>query len=132
MNRSALDRWVREQEGLNRLTRADIESVQLHKLNCLLKREQKRGGFYKERGFPEGLYGLSELSNLPFTTESDLKEQGNRMVLLSQSEIDRVRTEETSGTTGQAKRVYYSAMDNERTISFSLGYQNWCSPEKRR
>ncbi len=118
MNRSALDRWVREQEGLNRLTRADIESVQLHKLNCLLKREQKRGGFYKERGFPEGLYGLSELSNLPFTTESDLKEQGNRMVLLSQSEIDRVRTEETSGTTGQAKRVYYSAADNERTISF--------------
>lgn len=118
MNRSALDRWVREQEGLDRLTRADIESIQLHKLNRLLAREQERGGFYKERGLPARLDRLSDLTRLPFTTEADLKEQGNRMVLLSQSEIDRVRTEETSGTTGRAKRVYYSAADNERTVSF--------------
>ena len=40
------------------------------------------------------------------------------MVLLSQSEIDRVRTQETSGTTGPVKRVYYSEADNERTVSF--------------
>ena len=116
MKLSALDLWVREQEGLDVLTREELEGIQLKKLNRLLEREKKRGGFYQD--LPGHLSDLSELSGLPFTTEADLKEQGHRMVLLSQSKVDRIRTEETSGTTGQAKRVYYSAADNERTISF--------------
>lgn len=116
MKRSALDALVREQEGITELTRETIEEIQLKKLNRLLRREKERGGFYKD--LPEHLNCLSELSLLPFTTEEDLKEQGHRMVLLSQSRVERIRTEETSGTTGQAKRVYYSPADNERTVSF--------------
>ena len=116
MKTAALDLWVREQEGLDLLTEDKMEQIQLRKLNALLARERERGGFYRE--FPDHLSDLSGLSGLPFTTEADLLEQGHRMVLLSQAKIDRIRTEETSGTTGQAKRVYYSAADNERTISF--------------
>ncbi len=116
MKMAALDLWVREQEGLPVLTREHIETLQLIKLNRLLEREKERGGFY--RNLPGSLSDLSELSKFPFTTEADLTEQGHRMVLLSQAKIDRIRTEETSGTTGQAKRVYYSGADNERTISF--------------
>lgn len=116
MKISNLDLWVRKKEGLDRLTREDIEKIQLKKLNRLLEREKLRGGFYKN--LPERLETLSELSRLPFTTEDDLKQYGNRMVLISQSAIDRVRTQETSGTTGQAKRLYYSSEDNDRTVSF--------------
>ncbi len=116
MKRSVLDNLVREQEGVSCLNRETIEEIQLKKLNRLLKKEKERGGFYKE--LPDHLDLLSELSCLPFTTEADLMEQGHRMLLLSQSRVDRIRTEETSGTTGQAKRVYYSSEDNERTISF--------------
>lgn len=116
MKTAALDLWVREQEGIEYLTREEIKSIQLRKLNRLLKREKERGGFYKN--LPEHLESLSELSRLPFTTEEDLRGNGHRMVLLSQAKVDRIRTEETSGTTGHAKRVYYSAADNERTISF--------------
>ena len=116
MKRSALDALVREQEGISDLTREAIEGLQLKKLNCLLRREKERGGFYKN--LPERINSLSELSCLPFTTEEDLKKQGHRMVLLSQSQVERIRTEETSGTTGHAKRVYYSSADNERTVSF--------------
>lgn len=116
MNISNLDLWVRKKEGLDRLTREDIENIQLRKLNCLLEKEKLRGGFYK--GLPKRLETLRELSGLPFTTEEDLKWHGNQMVLISQSAIDRVRTQETSGTTGQAKRLYYSSEDNDRTVSF--------------
>lgn len=116
MKMAALDFWVREQEGIHLLTGEKIEELQLKKLNMLLAKEKERGGFYQD--LPAWLSDLSELSKLPFTTEEDLKEQGHRMVLLSQAKINRIRTEETSGTTGQAKRVYYSAADNERTISF--------------
>lgn len=119
MKISNLDIWIRKEEGmegLHCLTRRDIEIIQLQKLNRLLKREKQRGGFYGK--LPERIESLSELSLLPFTTETDLNQNGNRMVLLSQSLIDRVRTEATSGTTGEAKRIYYSEADNERTISF--------------
>ena len=130
MNRSALDALVREQEGLTHLTREAIEEIQLKKLNQLLAKEQRRGGVYK--GLPAELSSLSELSRLPFTTEADLKEHGHRMVLLSQSEIDRVRTEQTSGTTGQGKRVYYSLADNERTIAFfAAGLSELVHPEEK-
>jgi len=116
MKTAALDLWVREQEGLHVLTEETIREIQLKKLNRLLAREKERGGFYRD--LPGHLSALSALTELPFTTEEDLKTHGHRMVLLSQAEIARIRTEETSGTTGQAKRMYYSAADNERTVSF--------------
>lgn len=119
MKISNLDIWIKKREGLEeseKLTRQKLEEIQLKKLNRLLSREKQRNGFYKN--LPEKLESLSELSGLAFTTEDDLKGNGNQMVLLSQSLIDRVRTEATSGTTGQAKRIYYSREDNERTVAF--------------
>ena len=116
MNIAKLDSWVKEKEGIKILDRQAIESLQLEKLNRLLEREYARQGFY--RNLPRRLNSLKELENLPFTTEQDLKEQGNRMLLVSQSKIERVRSWETSGTTGPAKRVFYTARDNDRTVSF--------------
>ena len=116
MNIAKLDSWVKEKEGIKILDRQAIESLQLEKLNRLLEREYARQGFY--RNLPRRLNSLKELETLPFTTEQDLKEQGNRMLLVSQSKIERVRSWETSGTTGPAKRIFYTARDNDRTVSF--------------
>lgn len=107
---------MKEAEGMDVLDRTSIREMQLRKLNHLLEREKKRVGFYKN--LPTKLNNLEEFQNLPFTTEEDLRTHGNAMVLISQSQIERVRTQETSGTMGQAKRIYYSAKDNERTITF--------------
>ena len=114
--KTALDQWIREQEGIPAVTRASIEAVQLKKLNLLLKREKVRSGFYQN--LPDHLEDLKQLQELPFTTEKEFREQGHRMLLLSQSQIERVRTELTSGTTGAAKRMFYSENDNNRTVSF--------------
>ena len=116
MKRTNLDGWIRRQEGTQSLGREQIEEIQLRKLNILLKREKERGGFYGS--LPDRLDTLEDLRRLPFTTEKDLIREGHRMVLTSQSGIERVRSQETSGTAGKAKRVYYSAKDNERTVSF--------------
>ena len=116
MKRTNLDGWIRRQEGAQSLGREQIEEIQLRKLNILLKREKERGGFYGS--LPDRLDTLEDLRRLPFTTEKDLIREGHRMVLTSQSGIERVRSQETSGTAGKAKRVYYSAKDNKRTVSF--------------
>ena len=114
MQRTRLEALMRQQENMALMSRADIEAMQLRKLNALLQRERDRQGFY--RGLPASVRSLEELAALPFTTAADLTEHGNTMLLTSQSAVERVITERTSGTTGAAKRLFYTAGDLERTV----------------
>ena len=114
MTRSRLDALICEQEHLSSLTREIIETVQLQKLNRLLLREKKRAGFYRD--LPEHLDRLSDLKDLPFTTEADLSRRASSLLLTSQSDISRILSDATSGTTGLPKRVFYTDGDLENTI----------------
>lgn len=127
MQISRIDKLIQEQEGFLPSSREEIEGLQLKKLNELLKREERRGGFYKN--LPSSLSSLEELQNLPFTTEEDLVKQGHRMLLLSQAEISKVISEQTSGTTGAGKRVFYTEEDCMRTIQlFEAGLGEFIFP----
>ena len=114
MNRSRIDAYIQEQEQLHTLTRRDIEAVQLKKLNRLLSCEKERGGFYGN--LPDRLDSLADLASLPFTTDEDLAHRAGGMLLTSQGEVQRVLSDATSGTTGAAKRVFYTEGDLERTV----------------
>lgn len=116
MRRSRLDALVMEQEQLHTLTRREIEGVQLRKLNALLQAEKERSGFYK--ALPERLNSLEDLRGLPFTTDEDLAYHAPGLLLTSQSQISRVLSDATSGTTGAAKRVFYTEADCENTVRF--------------
>ena len=109
-----IDALIMAQEGMSSLTRAEIEAMQLRRLNALLEREKARGGFYRE--LPERLDSLGELSTLPFTSDEDLAKNAAGLLLCSQSEIRRVLSDATSGTTGAAKRVFYTEGDCENTV----------------
>ena len=111
---SRIDALIAEQEGLVRIDRETIKAIQLKKLNRLLERENERGRFY--RALPERLRSLEEITFLPFTTEEDLVRDPGALLLCSQSQISRVITDVTSGTTGAAKRVFYTEDDIENTI----------------
>ena len=114
MNRSRIDAYIQEQEQLHTLTRRDIEAVQLKKLNRLLSCEKERGGFYGN--LPDRLDSLADLASLPFTTDEDLARNAPGMLLCSQAEIRRVLSDATSGTTGAAKRVFYTEGDCRNTV----------------
>ena len=114
MKLSRLDALIREQEQVETLDRETIEAIQLKKLNRLLAREKERQGFYRD--LPESLSSLSQLASLPFTTDEDLAQHASGMLLTSQSEVQRVLSDATSGTTGAAKRVFYTEGDLENTI----------------
>ena len=114
MGPSRLDALVREQESVRELSRETIEALQLEKLNALLPKLKQRGGFYA--ALPSHLSSLRDLSSLPFTTEEDLARSVSGMLLTSQSRVDRVLSDATSGTTGLPKRVFYSARDLENTV----------------
>ena len=114
MNMSRLDALVCEQEGVDRLDRETIEGIQLKKLNRLLERERLRGGFYRDAA--ERLRTLDGLADLPFTTDEDLARYSGGLLLTSQSAVQRVISDATSGTTGESKRVFYTENDLENTV----------------
>ena len=113
-----IDQLIRMQEGLDRIDRSAIEDMQLQKLNALLKKEKQRGGFYRD--LPERLESLSELSALPFTTDEDLAQNAGGLLLCSQAEIRRILSDATSGTTGAAKRVFYTEGDCRHTVELFM------------
>ena len=118
MERSRIDRLIMMQEHLDHVTRQSIEAVQLEKLNALLQKEKRRNGFYRE--LPERLDSLDELCTLPFTTDENLAQNGPGLLLCSQREVQRVLSDATSGTTGAAKRVFYTEGDCERTVELFM------------
>lgn len=118
MTRSRIDELIKMQEGLPEVTRQSLEALQLKKLNAVLQREKARNGFY--RHLPEHLESLAELSSLPFTTEEDLAGHAAGLLLCSQGEIQRVLSDVTSGTTGAAKRVFYTEGDCRHTVELFM------------
>lgn len=127
MKRSRIDALLQDQEGMQTITREEIEAMQLTKLNAVLKKEKERQGFYKS--LPERLNSLKELASLPFTTTEDLMKQGGRMLVCSQAEIAKVISEMTSGTSGPEKRVFYTENDCENTIGlFCAGLGEFIFP----
>ena len=113
-----IDALIAGQESLERVDRETIEAIQLKKLNRLLAREKERGGYYRD--LPERLFSLADLPSLPFTTDEQLAANAPGLLLRSQSEISRVLSDATSGTTGAAKRVFYTEGDCERTVELFM------------
>ena len=116
MNRVKMEDWICRKENLAELTREKLEQIQLKNLNGMLKKLKARGGIYKD--LPENLNSLEELKSLPFTEPEMLKNHPESFLVCSQSQVSRVITQHSSGTTGGAKRVFYSDEDLENTVDF--------------
>lgn len=130
MKKTRLDNWICEIESLPELTREGLERLQLKRLNETLARLKARGGAYRE--YPEKLESLQQLETLPFTTAAMLAQNPGAFLLTSQSEVSRVISGATSGTTGPAKRVFYTERDTEHTIGFfAAGIGEMLSPGEK-
>jgi phenylacetate-CoA ligase len=116
-----LEAWTAKKIGVKRLT---AESLAVYQLICLqetIARAQRLSSFYRQHlaGCRQmKLNCLESLSQYPFTTSTQLTEHAGEMICGSQSQISRVVTLATSGTTGNPKRVYFSKADQELTIDF--------------
>ena len=113
MKKTKLENWISQIEGLPVLDREALESLQLKRLNALLEKVHERDSSY-----PSTLSSLKELESLPFTTAQMLADKPGRYLRVSQSEVSRVISGATSGTTGLSKRVFYTETDMEHTVNF--------------
>jgi phenylacetate-CoA ligase len=121
--RTPLESWVagKVDVGGGRLTRQKLADYQLDKLRETIRWARTQSPFYARHlaGFSESqLTSLDDLRQLPFTDARDLRENGLQFLCVSQGEINRVVTLESSGTSGEPKRVYSTVEDQELTVDF--------------
>ena len=130
MKRTRLDNWICETESLPVLTRAGLDTLQLWRPTETPARLKERGGI--SAAYPARLDNLAQLAQLPFTTPAMLAKSPGSFLLTSQSEVSRVISGATSGTTGPAKRVFYTRRDTENTVGFfAAGIGEMLSPGEK-
>jgi phenylacetate-CoA ligase len=117
--RTPLEKWVFARAGAR-----DLDELRAHQLTALrstVERARRLSPFYAARlrdiepGEPTSLDGLARL---PRTSADDVREQGMRMLCAPASQVGRIVTLPTSGTTGEPKRIYFTAADQELTVDF--------------
>ena len=130
MNPTTLEPLVAGQLGQHAipLSRATIEAWQLQRLKEQLHYCREHSSFYREHlrpVAPGAIKSLEHLSILPFITEDDLRVHGAGMLCMSQDDIARIITMQSSGTTGPPKRLFFTQDDLEQTLDFfHLGMQH--------
>lgn len=130
-----LDAWINAKIAhQGNLTRQALEAYQLERLRETLEFVRKKSPFYQRRlsQAPARLTSLDELAQFPFTTSQDIRDHGLQFLCVSQDEIQRVVTLDTTGTTGQPKRIYFTQADQELTLDFfHVGMTTFTAPGDR-
>lgn len=122
MNLTPLDPWIHRKiaTGLSQLTRPEIEAWQVCKLNETMALARAHSPFYRKHlsAMPATIRELGDLNPFPFTTVQDISANPLQFLCVSQDEIQRVVTLQSSGTTGTPKRLYFTREDQELTVDF--------------
>lgn len=136
MKITPLDAWVRQKIGasLPGYSRQAIETWQLRRLNETLALARAKSPFYRKlhATMPETIQCFEDLRKFPYTTPEDIRLSPLQFVCVSQDEIQRVVTLQSSGTTGTPKRIFFTAEDQELTIDFfGVGMSTLAQPGDR-
>jgi phenylacetate-coenzyme A ligase PaaK-like adenylate-forming protein len=120
-----MDGWIAKKISEREFRRGVLEAYQLDRINRTLAHAAEKSAFYRERFGGARLDSLRSLESLPFTTPEDLRADPYRMLCVHPNEISRIVTLQTSGSTGAAKRVFFTDADLELcTDYFHHGMRN--------
>ncbi len=116
---SSLDGWILAKHGLDTGDRAAVQAYQLTRIRELIdfarSRSRLYGRLYQDLALPTS---LEAFAGYPLTGPGDLIERGQEFLCVSQSEIARIVSLQTSGTTQAPKRVYFTREDLDLTLDF--------------
>lgn len=127
---SVLDDWIarklsqteREEYPIyaqKRLDRDSLRRWQLARLQEVIQHAKNNSPYYRDvfqdKKLPPSLKAFSEY---PFLSGDEFIKQGNRMLAVSQRNISRAVTLDTSGTMQNPKRIFFTLEDQELTIDF--------------
>lgn len=128
--RSPLDRWLAARMGLPRLSQDAVAAWQMAELRRTLAWARRASQFHAQRLADidlETLQTAADLARLPHMAAADLGAPG--LLAISQDEVARVVSLNTSGSSGPAKRLHFSEADLARTSEFfAVGMSTLAGP----
>jgi phenylacetate-CoA ligase len=120
-----LEPWIRKKACMSPTAKGiafikTLEAYQLKKINEVIDYARRNTAFYRNHlAFMSGpLKGLSDIAMIPFTKPLDLSQNPFDFLAVRQDEVARIVTLRTSGSTGEAKRLFFTEADLELTIDF--------------
>lgn len=108
MEKTPLESWIVNKINIDRNRRA-LEAYQLNKIKETIEYAKENSYFYKEKLKEisvEKITSMKDLQSIPFTLPEDIKENPFRFLSVSQKEVKRIVTLNTSGTSGREKRIF--------------------------
>ncbi|MBO4819071.1 MAG: phenylacetate--CoA ligase family protein [Firmicutes bacterium] len=109
------------------LTEEKVGEYQLEAFRRTLRRAKERSGFYARLYKdidPGSVRSFEDMEKLPMTSESDLAGNEWSFLCSSASDVDRVVTVPTTGTTGKQKKISHTEDDIQKAIEFiKAGYE---------
>ncbi|WP_041958001.1 DVU_1553 family AMP-dependent CoA ligase [Sulfurospirillum arsenophilum] len=121
MKVTPLENWIVERTHLASKSQEALKAYQLRELVKTLVYAKEKSRFYQERLRESDLNSISSLQDfeqIAFTTAEDIKRNSLDFICVPSSDIERIVTLNTSGTTGDEKRIFFTHEDLEATIDF--------------
>lgn len=124
IKKTPLESWILKKidyRGTPELGRKAIYHYQLKKLRAIIAFVKSKSIFYKNHLAhisEQQIDSFEDFAKVPFTTEEDIRVNPLHFICESQGNMSRVVSLNTSGTTGNPKRIYFTEEDQGLTIDF--------------
>ncbi len=118
----SFENWIHgkisQATGKTNVTRSDIESYQLQRLNHTLRYAKVNSPFYRDLlADVSEISSLKELVNIPFTNPLDLEQSPYKLLCVSTGGIARVFSHFTTGTmSGRPKKIFFTYNDADAIV----------------
>lgn len=121
MKLTPLENWIVDRTGIEEKSRVKLEAFQLSRLIEALEYAKNNSRFYKEHLENVDINSINsfkDFEKVPFTSPQDIKDRSLDFLCVSQSAVKRIVTLNTSGTSGDEKRIYFTEEDLNYTTDF--------------
>lgn len=123
MEPTPLENWIIRKSGIGVSSRKLLEEYQLELIRKTIDYTKNNSQFYCEQLKninSDELCSFSDMRKIPFTFPQDIQIEPFRFLCVPQSEIKRVVTLNTTGTSGKEKRIFFSEEDLNQTVEFFI------------
>lgn len=136
MTLPVLDQWLVRRMGWTDFATPpkpdELRRWQLDQLNRLLRHARENSSFYEAHLKSEGtpfVHSFEDYARLPMLSTQMLRDCPQKLLCVSQDDIERIVTVKSSGTTGPSKRVFCTSEDLAATKDyFAWGMSNLTGP----